>query len=520
MIQPSNLAGWGLTRRLYALSVLASLSLVAVAVHTYQGLAEVREHAERTEQVRVPQFVAMTDLELAITRSSLQLRHAMLAQTDAERQAALSDIGAKRAAIQQTMARYESGLYTQKGRAQFAQIPPVMDEFWAVAERNVALVLAGQTEQAFEFLLRETIPARNRVLKVVHEGVLYQEQALAADISAIRNEVRMVSSSLAAVVALIAASLLFFSFWMARSLRRRLDLACSTTERVKSGDLSAEVVDPVRDEFSPLMASLAQMQRSLAVLVQDVRSSAESVASASLQIALGNEDLSVRTERQASALQQTSATAGLLGETARQNAHHAEAASALAMEACRVAEQGGKSMSDAVSTMNAVHESSLKINEIIGVIDGIAFQTNILALNAAVEAARAGDQGRGFAVVAGEVRQLAQSSAKAAKDIKLLIKTSVDTVQHSSTLVNQAGITVQAVVDSIRRVTDLVGDISRASGEQSDSVAQVGEAVREMDNATQQNSALVEESAAAAARLEQQARQLVGSVSAFRLAPA
>ncbi len=520
MIKTSSRISWGLTQRLYALSVLASIGLLAAVVHAHLGLTEVREHAERTEQVRVPQFVAMTDLELAVTRSSLQLRHAMLARTDAERQAALSDIGEKRAAIQQTMTRYEAGLYTAKGRAQFAQIPPAMDAFWTVAERNVALVVAGQTEQAFEFLLRETIPARNRVLAVVHEGVLYQEEALAADIAAIRSEVRTVSSALTAVVVLIAASLLIFSFWMARSLQRRLALACSTTERVKDGDLSTEIVDPVRDEFTPLMVALGAMQRSLASVVQNVRSSAESVAAASLQIAHGNEDLSVRTERQASALEQTSATAGLLGETAEQNAKHAETASALAAEASRVAEQGGKSMGDAVSTMKAVHESSQKISEIIGVIDGIAFQTNILALNAAVEAARAGEQGRGFAVVAGEVRTLAQRSAQAAKDIRLLIQSSVDTVEHSSALVNQAGTTVQAVVDSIRRVTDIVGDISRASGEQSDSVAQVSEAVREMDNATQQNSALVEESAAAAARLEQQARQLVEAVSAFRLAPA
>ncbi len=510
----------GLARRLQGLSWLASLALIGAVAYAYAGLSDVQDRAEVTEDVRVPQLILMNDLELAITQSSLQLRHAMLARNDAERDAALTDIAGKRASIAQAMNRYEQALSSANGRAKFAQIPPVMDDFWTTAERNVALIQSGQREQAFEFLIQETIPARNRVLATVGASVAYQETALAEDIAAIRQDVLLTSSSLSAVVALIVVSLLFFSFWMARSLRRRIALACNTAERVRDGDLATAIEDPIHDEFSPLMIALGDMRHALARVVTEVRSSAESVAAASLQIAQGNQDLSARTEQQASALEETSATAGLLGDTARQNAQHAESASTLAIEARRIAEQGGAAMNHAVQTMGAVNDSSRQISEIIGVIDGIAFQTNILALNAAVEAARAGDQGRGFAVVAAEVRTLAQRSAQAAKDIKLLINTSVKTAEKGTALVSEAGVTVQTVIDSIHRVTDIVADISRASAEQSDGVGQVSEAVRQMDNATQQNSALVEESAAAADRLQQQARQLVGLVSTFRLEPA
>ena len=511
---------WGLTRRLYALSVLVSMALVAVVAYAYIGLSDVRARAEKTKAVRVPQLLAMTEVELAITRASLQLRHAMLARNEREQQEALADIAGYRKQIEQTLQRYEKSLYTDKGKSQFARIPPVMDEFWSVAERNLALVLAGQKEQAFDFLIRETIPARNKVLAVVDEGVHYQEGALEGDIGAISDTVSVISSSLATVVILIAAGLLAFSFWMARLLQRRVAQARETAERVRDGDLSTPVRDDGRDEFSPLLAALQAMQQSLVTLVSHVRSSAEGVAAASTQIAQGNEDLSSRTEQQASALQQTSATAGLLGETARQNAGSASHASELAQTASRIAEQGGAVVGDAVQTMRDINDSSRRIGDIIGVIDGIAFQTNILALNAAVEAARAGEQGRGFAVVASEVRNLAQRSAAAAKDIKALINTSVERVAQGTEQVNRAGTTMQEVVQAIQRVTDIVGDISQASTEQSDGVAQVGEAVRQMDDVTQQNAALVEESAAAAAGLRQQARQMVEAVSVFRLAPA
>jgi len=266
-----------------------------------------------------------------------------------------------------------------------------------------------------------------------------------------------------------------------------------------------------------LMAQLQQMQNSLGEVVAAVRGNADNVATASAEIAQGNTDLSQRTEQQAAALEQTAASMEEFGATVRQNADNAKQANQLAMSASEVAITGGEVVGQVVQTMKGINDSSKRIADIIGVIDGIAFQTNILALNAAVEAARAGEQGRGFAVVASEVRSLAQRSAGAAKEIKGLINASVERVEQGSALVDRAGATMTEVVASIRRVTDIMGEISAASTEQSAGVAQVGEAVAQMDQATQQNAALVEEGAAAAESLRDQAQQLVQTVAVFKL---
>jgi methyl-accepting chemotaxis protein len=285
---------------------------------------------------------------------------------------------------------------------------------------------------------------------------------------------------------------------------------------IADGDLTRPIVVKTGDHSS-LMSRLATMQESLQKVVSNVRQNSESVATASAQIAQGNQDLSSRTEEQASALQQTAATMEELGTTVRNNADSAKQANQLALGASAVAAQGGEVVGKVVNTMQGISDSSRKIGDIIGVIDGIAFQTNILALNAAVEAARAGEQGRGFAVVASEVRSLAQRSAEAAKEIKSLIGRSVEQVEQGTALVDQAGKTMGEIVGSIQRVSDIVAEITSASAEQSDGVEQVGEAVSQMDQATQQNAALVEESAAAAESLKGQAQQLVQAVAVFRL---
>ena len=270
-------------------------------------------------------------------------------------------------------------------------------------------------------------------------------------------------------------------------------------------------------DTTSLMTQLAAMKEGLAQVVAQVRRSSESVAMASSEIAQGNQDLSARTESQASALEETAASMEQLGATVRQNAESASQANALARSASDVAVRGGEVVGQVVQTMKGINESSQRIADIIGVIDGIAFQTNILALNAAVEAARAGEQGRGFAVVASEVRSLAGRSAEAAKEIKQLISASVERVEQGSAMADQAGETMTEVVQSIRRVTDLMGEINAASSEQASGVAQVGEAVTQMDQATQQNAALVEEMAAAAGSLSSQAQELVQAVAVFKL---
>ena len=284
-----------------------------------------------------------------------------------------------------------------------------------------------------------------------------------------------------------------------------------------AGDFSRSVVVEREDELGVMMRELEAMRVSLAGVVSNVREGSQGVATASAEIAQGNHDLSARTEQQASALEKTAASMDNLSSTVQQNADNARQANQLAQSASTVATQGGEVVAEVVQTMKQINEASKRIFDIIGVIDGIAFQTNILALNAAVEAARAGEQGRGFAVVASEVRSLAGRSAEAAKEIKSLINASVGRVEQGTLLVDRAGTTMTDVVNSIRRVTDIMGEISAASSEQASGVAQVGEAVAQMDQATQQNAALVEQMAAAASSLKSQAQELVQVVAVFQL---
>ncbi|SDP21495.1 methyl-accepting chemotaxis protein-1, serine sensor receptor [Rhodoferax sp. OV413] len=320
---------------------------------------------------------------------------------------------------------------------------------------------------------------------------------------------------LAACIAVMLASWRF-----SRTITTRLGHALGVSQSVASGDLTAAQAVSGKDELADLLNALHGMQTSLSTVVATVRSSAESVSSASQEIAAGNHDLSSRTEEQASALEQTAASMEELGATIRQNTDGAEHANQLAVKASSVAVHGSEVFTRAADTMTGITEASRKISDIIGVIDGIAFQTNILALNAAVEAARAGEQGRGFAVVASEVRLLAQRSADAAREIKALIQTSVQRMAQGSALVDESGAAMQEVVASIRRVTDIMGEISAASQEQSRGVQQISEAVTQIDQTTQQNAALVEESAAAADSLQHQAAELVRTVSVFRLSGA
>jgi methyl-accepting chemotaxis protein len=302
-----------------------------------------------------------------------------------------------------------------------------------------------------------------------------------------------------------------------RSVKQPIDRAIGVAERIAEGDLTSTVEVTSQDEIGRLLQAIASMQDRLRELVGNIRESAQSIQQASAEVASGNQDLSQRTEVAASNLQQTASSVEQLTGTVRQSADSAAQANELASSASRVASHGGEVVSQVVSTMDEINASSKRIADIIGVIDGIAFQTNILALNAAVEAARAGEQGRGFAVVAGEVRSLAQRSAEAAKEIKSLIGTSVDRVEAGSRLVQDAGATMSEILASVQRVKDIIGEISTASAEQSSGIGEVNVTVTELDKMTQQNAALVEHGAGAAESLKDQALRLSSVVSRFRL---
>ncbi|PRD66697.1 methyl-accepting chemotaxis protein [Malikia granosa] len=406
---------------------------------------------------------------------------------------------------------------TAQGRELVAGIERVEQRYGPVALSIVDLALQGKTAEAIAKINDECRPLLAELRQATQAyteaaetrtGQLKQE----AEAAYLAQEIQLIVASLVAVAAATLASWL-----IARGITVPLGQAVAVADRIAGGDLGNRIEVKSQDETGQLLRSLDRMQSGLVKTVQSVLASADGVASASSEIAQGNMDLSSRTENQASALEQTSASMEQLGSTVRQNSDNARQANQLAQSASEIAVRGGEVVAQVVDTMKGINDSSRRIADIIGVIDGIAFQTNILALNASVEAARAGEQGRGFAVVAAEVRSLAVRSAEAAKEIKGLITTSVDRVEQGSLQVDQAGATMNEVVAGIKRVTDIMGEISAASAEQSSGVGQVGEAVMQMDQATQQNAALVEEMAAAATSLKDQAQELVQAVSVFKL---
>ena len=323
----------------------------------------------------------------------------------------------------------------------------------------------------------------------------------------------VVIGMLAGALALAAG----IGWWLVRSITAPLGRAVRIAESVAAGDLTQQIDVTSQDETGKLLAALSEMNKSLVGIVGNVRHATDSISTASSEIASGNMDLSARTELQASSLEETASAVDSLAAAVRSNAEHAREACQVAANANELAARGGAAVSDAVQTMEAIRSSSRKIVEIIGVIDGIAFQTNILALNAAVEAARAGEQGRGFAVVATEVRNLAQRSSAAAKEIKALIDDSVEKVDSGTKLVVRAGDTMSDVVASVKQVSDIVAEISAATAEQNAGIAQVHQSITSMDQVTQQNAALVEETAAASQALQDQAEILARAVSAFRI---
>ncbi|MFE8644041.1 methyl-accepting chemotaxis protein [Sphingomonas sp. NCPPB 2930] len=486
-----GLAGWSQMRSIHA----GAEDLGTNWLPSVQAVGNVRVAANRVRRSESELFLPEADESAAGRRAELKDRMAQLLKTEADyaplvtpgEEARLFDV-------------YKSE------RQKYADVQASMLAAPASERAQLTKRFFGESAQRFDALAGEL-------------GTLSEFNRAAGDRAAVAGRTtydRAVVTLTALVLAAIAVATVL-AVWITRMITGPIREAVLVAEGVAAGDLTTTIEPRGHDEIALLMHALATMRASLLRVVGGVRSSAESVATASAQIAQGNHDLSARTEQQASALEETAASMEELSSTVRQNADNARQANQLSMNASTVAVQGGRVVGEVVETMKGINESSNRISDIIGTIDGIAFQTNILALNAAVEAARAGDQGRGFAVVASEVRSLAQRSADAAKQIKVLITASVERVEHGTALVGKAGSTMTDVVAAIQRVTDIMGEISAASSEQASGVAQVGEAVVQMDHATQQNAALVEEGAAAAASLRQQAEELVAAMSVFKL---
>lgn len=507
------------TRLAMGFGALLLLICTVAGVGAYQA-SRMNDRAQDLAQNWLPSVRILGDLRAqanALRRASL--RHVLETDAAGKEKQAQAHKELLEAKIPATFSVYQKLISSPEEAKLFERIKTLWSAYLEEDKRLIALSDAGAAsfDAARQLSVGSSADTFAQVLKAIEEDVaLNVAGSTASAESAAATYQSVLVVNVVAIIASLAVGIAL-GIVIARSVTRPIHQAVELTTAVASGDLTSHVDVQGDDETAQLLHALEAMQSNLGNVVASVRANSESVATASAQIAHGNHDLSQRTEEQASALQQTAATMEQLNTTVRSNADNAKQASQLAQGASAVATQGGEVVGQVVRTMQGISESSCKIGDIIGVIEGIAFQTNILALNAAVESARAGEQGRGFAVVASEVRILAQRSAEAAQQIKTLINQSIEQVEQGSVLVDQAGQTMGEIVTSIRRVTDIVGEISSASQEQSAGISQVGDAVSQMDHVTQQNAALVEESAAAAESLKGQAQQLVQAVAVFKL---
>jgi methyl-accepting chemotaxis protein len=419
--------------------------------------------------------------------------------------------------IDDSLAAFKKGKHGTETLASLQKLEEIFKQYKEVRPRWFQLHGEGKLEEAAEWRARTNTPLGAAMVAALNELIQLQQKAADAHESEAISQTEAPRTVLLALIMLTVALAPLALVFAIRSIHNPLGKALTLANKVAAGDLTAQIDVHSKDEFGTLLTALKTMNDNLSRMVRDIRSGADSISASAAEVAAGNSDLSQRTEEQATTLEQTASSMEQLTAAVRENTHSADSANALAKAANQVAAQGGKVVGAVVTTMNEIQESSKKIGDIIGVIDGIAFQTNILALNAAVEAARAGEQGRGFAVVATEVRALAGRSAEAAREIKALIGNSLQKVETGTRQVEDAGKTMSQIVASVEKVTNIIDQISAASREQANGIEQVNHAVSQMDQVVQQNAAVVEQAAAAAESMQNNAQQLVESVSVFKL---
>ena len=512
-----NIKHWKIGTRLGGAFALL-LGLLAACI--WFGIASLQRLNEGTSRIvdeDYPKTVLAYESLDVVNRNARAMRNMLLwdkpEEVARERQTVLQNRQENTVNLDKLAALIKS----DEGKVKLKAVQDAREVYRTSQQAFLDMMDAGKKPEAAAFLLTQVRKDQRGYFDAVRELIKFQDRRVLD--SGHRAE-ETYQSTIAWLMGLAAVALVLgtiVAVWITRSITRPLRQAVDVARTVATGDLGTRIEVHSADETGQLLQALRDMNEALVNIVGEVRSGTETIASASQQIASGNADLSSRTEEQASSLEETASSMEELTSTVKQNADNARQANQFAVSASEVAEKGGAVMAEVVDTMGAINESARKIVDIIAVIDGIAFQTNILALNAAVEAARAGEQGRGFAVVASEVRSLAQRSAAAAKEIKALIDNSVQKADDGSRLVDQAGTTMRDVVESIRRVADIMGEISAASQEQTDGIGQVQLAISQMDQATQQNAALVEEAAAASEQLREQASKLSQTVAVFRL---
>ncbi|OWY28129.1 methyl-accepting chemotaxis protein [Herbaspirillum robiniae] len=494
------------------LALLAGITALGI-----ESLNTLHQGTQRIVKDRYPQVLLANDVLLKISENASSMRNLLLIDDHAKLLDEIRLIGEGEKVISDDLGKLQERLSSDQGRKSFAEITALRAKYQQGQQQYLKLASTGATMDASQLLLTTLREDQEkyigRVKGYIAVGSMMMDRSSEEAADQYRSKT-IIMLSIAALAVLLGGA---FAIWTTRSITRPVRHAVEVAQQVADGNLCSRIEAGARDEIGQLLEALRQMNGSLTRIVAEVRGGAETIATASAEIAGGNLDLSSRTEQQAGSLEETAAAIEELTSTVRQNADNAQQANQLAASASEVALHSGEVVQQVVSTMNGISDASSRIVDIIGVIDGIAFQTNILALNAAVEAARAGEQGRGFAVVASEVRSLAQRSATAAKEIKVLIDDSAAKVDAGGRLVLQAGATMEAVVASVKRVSDIVSEISTATQEQRAGIEQVNQAITHMDEATQQNAALVEQAAAAAQALREQSQALQHLVGVFHI---